>query len=72
MFGKNPIRKPEKGDGSSLKVQEIFPTLQGEARKNADLHVSNRIALQLKASDAVAKAISANKPYIMCKTHNFI
>lgn len=30
MFGKNPIRSPEKGDGSQLKVQEIFPTLQGE------------------------------------------
>lgn len=30
MFGKNPIRPPEKGDGSSLKVVEIFPTLQGE------------------------------------------
>ena len=30
MFGKNPIRKPEKGDGLTLKIQEIFPTLQGE------------------------------------------
>lgn len=30
MFGKNPIRPPEKGDGSTLLVQEIFPTLQGE------------------------------------------
>lgn len=30
MFGKNPIRAPEKGDGSTLFVQEIFPTLQGE------------------------------------------
>ena len=30
MFGQNPIRKPEKGDGSRLKIQEIFPTLQGE------------------------------------------
>ena len=30
MFGKNPIRPPEKGDGSILFVQEIFPTLQGE------------------------------------------
>lgn len=30
MFGKNPIRKPEKGDGSSLDVVSIFPTLQGE------------------------------------------
>lgn len=30
MFGKNPIRPPEKGDGSTLFVQEIFPTLQGE------------------------------------------
>lgn len=30
MFGKNPIRPPEKGDGSILQVQKIFPTLQGE------------------------------------------
>jgi 7-carboxy-7-deazaguanine synthase len=30
MFGKNPIRPPEKGDGSTLKVVEIFATLQGE------------------------------------------
>lgn len=30
MFGKNPIRKPEKGDGTTLQVQEIFATFQGE------------------------------------------
>lgn len=30
MFGKNPKRAPEKGDGSTLQVVEIFPTLQGE------------------------------------------
>ena len=30
MFGNNPKRPPEKGDGSTLLVQEIFPTLQGE------------------------------------------
>lgn len=30
MHGKNPIRPPEKGDGSTLLVQHIFPTLQGE------------------------------------------
>ena len=30
MFGANPIRPPEKGDGSQLKVVTIFPTLQGE------------------------------------------
>lgn len=30
MFGKNPIRKPLKGDGSRLEVKSIFPTLQGE------------------------------------------
>lgn len=30
MFGKNPIRKPVLGDGLSLEVVEIFPTLQGE------------------------------------------
>lgn len=30
MFGKNPKRRPLKGDGSILQVQEIFPTVQGE------------------------------------------
>lgn len=30
MFGKNPKRPPEMGDGSSLNVVEIFATLQGE------------------------------------------
>ncbi len=30
MFGKNPLRPPETGDGSTLNVVEIFPTLQGE------------------------------------------
>lgn len=30
MFGKNPVRAPLKGDGSTLEIQEIFPTLQGE------------------------------------------
>jgi 7-carboxy-7-deazaguanine synthase len=30
MYGKNPIRPPAKGDGSTLDVVEIFPTLQGE------------------------------------------
>ena len=30
MFGKNPKRPPETGDGSTLQVVEIFPTLQGE------------------------------------------
>jgi 7-carboxy-7-deazaguanine synthase len=30
MFGKNPKRPPETGDGSTLSVVEIFPTLQGE------------------------------------------
>lgn len=30
MFGKNPIRKPETGDGMTLQVQHMFPTLQGE------------------------------------------
>ncbi len=30
MFGKNKILKAESHDGSSLDVQEIFPTLQGE------------------------------------------
>lgn len=30
MFGKNPIRKPTNGDGTSLDIVEIFPTIQGE------------------------------------------
>lgn len=30
MLGTNPIRPPEKGDGTLLYVQEVFPTLQGE------------------------------------------
>jgi 7-carboxy-7-deazaguanine synthase len=30
MFGTNPKRAPEKGDGSTLQIVEIFPTLQGE------------------------------------------
>lgn len=30
MHGSNPIRPPVKGDGSTLDVVEIFPTLQGE------------------------------------------
>lgn len=30
MFGTNPVRAQEAGDGSSLWVQEIFYTLQGE------------------------------------------
>jgi 7-carboxy-7-deazaguanine synthase len=30
MFGNNPIRKIETGDGELLSVQNIFPTFQGE------------------------------------------
>lgn len=30
MFGKNKIIPPEKGDGKSLDVVKIFPTIQGE------------------------------------------
>jgi organic radical activating enzyme len=30
MYGNNPKRGPEKGDGSIVQVVEIFPTLQGE------------------------------------------
>ncbi len=30
MRGKNPIRRPETGDGKTLSVQSVFPTLQGE------------------------------------------
>jgi len=30
MFGKNPIRRPRQHDGSTLEIQSIFPTIQGE------------------------------------------
>lgn len=30
MFGTNPIRKQDLGDGNTLRVQEIFKTIQGE------------------------------------------
>lgn len=30
MFGQNPKRPPSKGDGTSLEVQDIFKTIQGE------------------------------------------
>ena len=30
MYGNNPIRPPEKGDGKTLEVVNIFATLQGE------------------------------------------
>jgi len=30
MHGTNPIRPPVQGDGATLDVQQIFPTLQGE------------------------------------------
>lgn len=30
MFGKNPIRKPLTGNGETLEIVSIFPTLQGE------------------------------------------
>ncbi len=30
MHGQNPKRPPETGDGSTLQIVEIFPTLQGE------------------------------------------
>lgn len=43
MFGKNPIRKPEKGDGSTLYVQEIFPTVQGEGHRTGEPAVFIRL-----------------------------
>jgi len=30
MLGDNPLRPPEKGDGASLMIKEVFKTLQGE------------------------------------------
>lgn len=41
-----------------------FVRMVQEARKNADLHVSNRIALTVQAEGKVAEALQANKPYI--------
>ena len=32
MFGKNPIRKPDTGNGSKLQIVSIFPTIQGEGQ----------------------------------------
>lgn len=43
MFGKNPIRKPEKGDGTRLYIQEIFPTLQGEGPNAGDESIFIRL-----------------------------
>jgi organic radical activating enzyme len=43
MFGKNPIRKPEKGDGSILQIQEIFPTVQGEGPRTGEAAVFVRL-----------------------------
>ena len=36
MRGKNPIRKPLKGDGNQLEIQEIFPTIQGEGPRSGE------------------------------------
>jgi len=41
-----------------------FVRMVQEARKNADLHVSNRIALTVQAEGKAAAAIAANKAYI--------
>lgn len=30
MFGRNPVRSKDTGDGSTLRVQEVFSTIQGE------------------------------------------
>ncbi|MDG1287205.1 MAG: 7-carboxy-7-deazaguanine synthase QueE [Rickettsiales bacterium] len=43
MFGKNSIRPPEKGDGSTLLVQEIFPTVQGEGPHTGESSVFVRL-----------------------------
>lgn len=43
MFGQNPIRKPEKGDGNVLQVQEIFPTVQGEGPRTGEPAVFIRL-----------------------------
>lgn len=44
MFGKNPIRKQVKDDGSSLVVQEIFYTMQGEGPHSGTPAVFLRLA----------------------------
>lgn len=43
MFGNNPIRPPEKGDGSRLQVQKIFHTLQGEGPYSGEQAVFVRL-----------------------------
>ncbi len=51
-----------------LKAEGIardFVRMVQEARKTADLQVSNRIALQVNATGETAQAIDANKAYIM-------
>ncbi len=43
MFGKNPKRAPEKGDGSKLFIQEIFATIQGEGPRAGESAIFVRL-----------------------------
>lgn len=43
MFGNNPIRRTEKGDGTQLQVQEIFPTVQGEGPRTGEASIFIRL-----------------------------
>jgi len=44
MFGQNPIRKTDHGDGSRLWVQEVFHTIQGEGPFSGEPAVFVRLA----------------------------
>ncbi len=43
MKGDNPIRKPVSGDGLTLDVQEIFPTIQGEGSRTGQVAIFIRL-----------------------------
>ncbi len=44
MFGQNPVRKKEPGNGSELSIQEVFYTLQGEGPFSGQPAVFVRLA----------------------------
>tara|TARA_R100001143_G_scaffold63452_1_gene70571 strand:+ start:543 stop:1310 length:768 start_codon:yes stop_codon:yes gene_type:complete len=44
VFGENPVRKQELSDGSTLWIQEIFPTIQGEGIEAGNPAIFVRVA----------------------------